>query len=84
MANLIGILFVMIAVIMLLFFGIGATTGLINNANITAGDANYENFQTAQNTTTAAYAIGGVTPYFLVLAFLIGGVVLLLSVLRGR
>ena len=83
MANLIGTLFLMIAVIMLLFFGMGATTSLINDANVTAGDANYNNFQTAQNATTAAYSVAGVMPYILVLAFLIVGLAILLS-LAGR
>ena len=79
MANLVGILFAMIAVTMLMFFGMGATTSIINDANITASDANYGNFQTAQNTTTAVYSVAGVMPYILVLAFLIMGLVILLS-----
>ncbi len=82
MANLIGVLFVMIAVIVLLFFGMSATTAVINDANITAGDANYANFQTAQNVTTATYSVAGVMPYVLVLAFLLIGLVILLSVVR--
>jgi len=82
MANLIGVLFVMIGVIMLLFFGMSATTALINDANVTANDANYDNFQTAQNATTSAYSVAGVMPYILVLAFLIVGLVILLSVVR--
>jgi len=82
MANLIGVLFVMIAVIMLLFFGMSATTAIINDANVTASDANYGNFQTAQNATTTAYSVAGVMPYILVLAFLIIGLVILLSVVR--
>jgi amino acid transporter len=82
MANPIGILFAMIAVILLLFFGMGATTGLINDANVTTSDANYDNFQTAQKATTAAYSVAGVMPYILVLAFLIVGLVLLMSVMR--
>ena len=82
MANLIGVLFAMIAVIMMLFFGMSATTALINDANVTTTDANYDNFQTAQNATTAAYSVAGVMPYILVLAFLIVGLVILLSVVR--
>lgn len=82
MANLIGVLFAMIAVIMMLFFGMSATTALINDANVTATDANYDNFQTAQNATSAAYSVAGVMPYILVLAFLIVGLVILLSVVR--
>ncbi len=82
MANLIGVLFLMIAVIMLLFFGMDATTAIINDANITAGDANYNNFQTAQNASTAAYSVAGVMPYILVLAVLLAGFVLLLSAVR--
>jgi len=79
MANIVGILFATIAVIMLMFFGMGATTNIINDANITASDANYDNFQTAQNTSTAVYSVAGVMPYILILAFVIMGFVILLS-----
>jgi len=79
MANIVGILFATIAVIMLMFFGMGATTSIINDANITASDANYDNFQTAQNTSTAVYSVAGVMPYILILAFVIMGFVILLS-----
>jgi len=79
MANIVGILFATIAVIMLMFFGMGATTTIINDANITASDANYDNFQTAQNTSTAVYSVAGVMPYILILAFVIMGFVILLS-----
>jgi len=84
MANIIGALFVLITVIMMLFFGMNATTAIINDANVTTGDANYNNFQTAQNTTTAVYSVAGVMPYILVLSFLIIGFVILLSVFRRR
>ncbi|MCD6161921.1 MAG: hypothetical protein J7K40_05855 [candidate division Zixibacteria bacterium] len=72
-------MFATIAVIMLMFFGMGATTSIINDANITASDANYDNFQTAQNTSTAVYSVAGVMPYILILAFVIMGFVILLS-----
>jgi len=84
MANIISLVFAMIAMIMLLFFGMGAVTGLVNDANITAGDANYNNFQTAQNTTTAVFSVGSIMPYFFVLAMLCGGMLILLSVTKRR
>lgn len=83
MVNILGLVFTMIALLMLLFFGMGATTEQINGANISSEDANYNNFQTAQNTTEIVYATGSILPYFFVLAFLCGGLLVLLSVV-GR
>lgn len=72
----------MIGVIMLLFWGMGAVTETIASANVTAGDDNYDNFVSAQNTTTMAFNVGGVIPYILILAAVITCLLAFTTLLR--
>jgi hypothetical protein len=80
--KVIGLMFSLIGVVMLMFFGMGAVTETIDNANITAADANYDNFVSAQNTTTMAFSVGGVIPYILILAAVIAALLAFTTLLR--
>ncbi len=80
--KVIGLLFSMIGVILLLMWGMGAVTETISAANVTAGDDNYDNFVSAQNTTTMAFSVAGILPYILVLAAVITGLLAFTTLLR--
>lgn len=80
--KVVGIVFSMIGVILLLFWGMGAVTETIASANVTAGDDNYDNFVNAQNTTTMAFSVAGVLPYILILAAVITCLLTFTTLLR--
>ena len=82
--NVIGPIFAMISVIALLYFGMGTVQDLSDQAEleINATDDMYDSLQTADNTTTAAFSIMGVAPWLFVLIAVIGGLMLLLGLVR--
>jgi len=80
--KVIGLMFSLIGVVMLMFFGMGAVTESIDNANITAADDNYDNFVSAQNTTTMVFSVAGILPYILILAAVITCLLAFTTLLR--
>ena len=82
--NIIGPLFAMIAVIALLYFGMGTVQSLSDQAEIEIGpgDDMYDSLQTADNTSTAAFSIMGLAPWILVLMATIGVLMLLMGLVR--
>lgn len=82
--NIIGPLFAMIAVIALLYFGMGTVQSLSDQAEIEIdpGDDMYDSLQTADNTTTATFSIMGMAPWILVLMATIGVLMLLMGLVR--
>jgi len=80
--KVVGLVFSLIGVIMLTFWGMGAVTETIASANVSAGDANYDNFVSAQNTTAMVFSIGGVLPYILILAAVITCLLAFTTLLR--
>ncbi|CAD6494772.1 MAG: hypothetical protein LAKADJCE_00934 [Candidatus Argoarchaeum ethanivorans] len=84
MAKLLGTVFLMVAVIMLLFIGMDSITSTTNNVNISVNDTAYDDFQTAKNATATAFMIGGVFPYFFAIMLLIGISIALMSAAKRR
>ena len=82
--NIIGPTFAMIAVIALLYFGMGTVQDLSDQAEleINATDEMYDSLQTADNTTTAAFSIMVIAPWLLVLIAIIGVLMLLMGLVR--
>lgn len=82
--NIIGPIFAMIAVIALLYFGMGTVQDLSDQAEleINATDDMYDSLQTADNTTTAAFSIMVIAPWLFVLIAVIGGLMLLMGLVR--
>ena len=82
--NIIGPIFAMIAVIALLYFGMGTVQDLSDQAEleINATDDMYDSLQTADNTSTAAFSIMVIAPWLFVLIAVIGGLMLLMGLVR--
>lgn len=82
--NIIGPIFAMIAVITLLYFGMGTVQDLSDQAEleINATDDMYDSLQTADNTTTAAFSIMVIAPWLFVVIAVIGGLMLLMGLVR--
>ena len=84
MAKLVGTVFLMIAVIMLLFVGMNSITSTMNGVNVTTNDTAYDDFQVAKNATSTAFMIGGTLPYFFAIMLLICISIALMSVAKRR
>jgi len=82
--NIIGPIFAMIAVIALLYFGMGTVQDLSDQAEleINATDDMYDSLQTADNTSTAAFSIMVIAPWLFVVIAVIGGLMLLMGLVR--
>ncbi len=78
----IGLVFILISMVALLYFGMGTVTEISDGTNITSGDDNYENYNTATNTTTAVFGIANTIPYILVLAALLACLLMMVRILK--
>lgn len=81
--NIIGPVFATVVVLMLLFFGLGSTQTMMEDAdaNIDDGTELSASLNTSIELTEPAFNIMGMGVWLLVLIFVIGGLYLLLSVI---
>jgi len=81
--NIIGPVFAVVVILMLLYFGLGTTQTMIEDADakIDGGTELSESFNTSVELTEPAFNIMSLGVWLLVLVYVIGGLYLILQVL---
>ena len=81
--NIIGPIFAVVVVLMIIYFGLGVTQTMMEDADESVGNNTElsQSLNTSKELTAPAFNIMGMGVWLLVLLFVIGGLYLLLNVL---
>lgn len=81
--NIIGPIFAVVVVLMIIYFGLGTTQTMMDNADESVGDDAElaQSLNTSKELTEPAFNIMGMGVWLLVLLFVIGALYLLINVL---